>query len=43
MQIHVIRAISGVEWDEARADCVEGPLGRSAVHFLGREATSAEA
>jgi hypothetical protein len=37
VQIHVMSAISGVEWDEAWADRVEGPLGRRTVHFLGRE------
>ena len=28
VQIHVMSAISGVEWDEAWADRVEGPFGR---------------
>jgi hypothetical protein len=37
VQIHVMSAISGVEWDEAWSDRVEGPLGRHSVHFLGRE------
>ena len=37
MQIHVMSAISGVEWDEAWASRAEGPLGRHTVHFLGRE------
>lgn len=37
VQIHVMSAISGVEWDEAWADRIEGPLGRHTVHFLGRE------
>lgn len=37
VQIHVMSAISGVEWDDAWADRVEGPLGRHRVHFLGRE------
>jgi hypothetical protein len=37
VQIHVMSAISGVEWDEAWADRVEGPLGRHTVQFLGRE------
>lgn len=36
VQIHVMSAISGVEWDEAWADRVEGPLGRHTVPFLGR-------
>lgn len=37
VQIHVMSAISGVEWDEAWSDRVEGPLGRHLVSFLGRE------
>jgi hypothetical protein len=37
VQIHVMSAISGVEWNEAWADRVEGTLGRHTVHFLGRE------
>ena len=37
VQIHVMSAISGVEWDEAWSDRVEGPLGSHRVHFLGRE------
>lgn len=37
VQIHVMSAISGVEWDEAWADRIEGSLGRHTVHFLGRE------
>jgi hypothetical protein len=37
VQIHVMSAISGVEWEEAWADRVEGPLGRHTVPFLGRE------
>ena len=36
MQIHVMSAISGVEWDEAWPDRVEGTLGRNRVSFLGR-------
>jgi len=36
VQIHTMSAISGVEWDEAWADRVEGPLGRHTVPFLGR-------
>ena len=36
VQIHVMSAISGVEWDEAWSDRVEGPLGGHAVNFLGR-------
>jgi hypothetical protein len=38
VQIHVMSAISGVSWDEAWADRVEGPLGRHSVSFLGRAA-----
>ncbi len=37
VQIHVMSAISGVGWEEAWADRVEGPLGRHTVPFLGRE------
>ncbi len=37
VQIHVMSAISGVEWNEAWSDRVEGPFGRHRVHFLGRE------
>jgi hypothetical protein len=37
VQIHVMSAISGVEWEEAWADRVEGPFGRQTVSFLGRE------
>ena len=37
VQIHVMSAISGVEWDEAWADRVDGPLGNHTVAFLGRE------
>jgi hypothetical protein len=37
VQIHVMSAISGVEWDEVWTDRVEGTLGRSRVSFLGRE------
>jgi hypothetical protein len=36
VQIHVMSAISGVEWEEAWSDRVEGPLGRHRVQFLGR-------
>ena len=31
VQIHVMSAISGVEWDEAWSDRVEGVLGRNGV------------
>lgn len=37
VQIHVMSAISGVEWDEAWSDRVEGALGSHSAHFLGRE------
>lgn len=37
VQIHVMTTISGVEWNEAWADRVEGPLGSQSAHFLGRE------
>ncbi|MCL4849019.1 MAG: hypothetical protein KJ066_20895 [Acidobacteria bacterium] len=37
VQIHVMSAISGVEWDEVWSDRVEGPLGGHSVHFLGRD------
>jgi len=37
VQIHVMSAISGVEWDEVWADRVEGSLGSHSVPFLGRE------
>jgi hypothetical protein len=37
VQIHLMSAISGVDWDDAWSDRVEGPLGRHSVHFLGRE------
>ena len=36
VQIHVMSAISGVEWEDAWADRVEGPLGTHTVPFLGR-------
>jgi hypothetical protein len=38
VQIHVMSAISGVDWDEAWSDRIEGPLGRHTVYFLGRDA-----
>jgi len=38
VQIHVMSAISGVEWDEAWSDRVEGSLGSNRVQFLGLEA-----
>ena len=37
VQIHLMSAISGVEWDEVWFDRVEGVLGRNRVCFLGRE------
>jgi hypothetical protein len=37
VQIHVMSAISGVDWDDAWTDRVTGPLGRHTVAFLGRE------
>ncbi len=37
VQIHVMSAISGLEWDDAWADRIAGSLGSHAVHFLGRE------
>ena len=36
VQLHVMSAITGVEWDEVWADRVAGPLGRHQVSFLGR-------
>jgi hypothetical protein len=36
VQIHVMSTITGVEWDEAWSDRVEGVLGSHGVHFLGR-------
>jgi hypothetical protein len=38
VQIHVMSAISGVEWDEVWAGRVEGPLGRHVTAFIGQEA-----
>ncbi|MEO7273621.1 MAG: hypothetical protein ABIX28_11605 [Vicinamibacterales bacterium] len=38
VQIHVMSAISGVAWDEAWSDGVDGHLGCHVVHFLGRAA-----
>lgn len=37
VQIHVMSAISGIGWDEAWSQRVEGALGRHSVFFLGRE------
>lgn len=36
VQIHVMSAISGVDWDEVWRDRVEGRLGSHPVSFLGR-------
>jgi hypothetical protein len=36
VQIHVMSAISGVEWNDAWSDRVEGTLGGRTVDFLGR-------
>ena len=36
VQIHVMSTITGVEWDEAWADRIDGPLGSHGVYFLGR-------
>jgi hypothetical protein len=36
VQIHVMSAISGVEWDEVWKDRVEGRLGPHLVSYLGR-------
>ncbi len=38
VQIHVMSAISAVDWGEAWSGRVEGPLGRHSVPSLGREA-----
>jgi hypothetical protein len=37
VQIHVMSAISGVEWDEVWEDRSAGPLGRHTVAFIGRD------
>ncbi len=37
VQIHVMSAISGVEWDEAWSDRAEGALGTHQVEFLGHD------
>jgi len=37
VQILVMSAISGVEWDEAWSDRMEGSLGSHSVQFLGRD------
>jgi hypothetical protein len=36
VQIHVMSAISGVDWNEVWADRVEGALGSHTVAFIGR-------
>jgi hypothetical protein len=38
VQIHLMSAISGVDWEEAWSGREEGPLGRHTVQFLGRAA-----
>jgi hypothetical protein len=38
VQIHLMSAISGVDWDEAWSSSIEGPLGVRTVRFLGRDA-----
>ena len=37
VQIHVMSAISGVEWDEVWDDRVNGPFGQRTVPFIGRK------
>jgi hypothetical protein len=37
VQIHVMSAITGVEWDEAWTDRAQGSLGPHRVNFLGHE------
>jgi hypothetical protein len=37
VQIHIMSAISGVDWSDVWSDRMEGPLGRHRVHFIGRE------
>ena len=37
IQIYVMTTISGVDWDTAWADRVQGALGSQSVPFLGRE------
>lgn len=37
VQIHVMSAISGVDWPDAWADRVQGPFGHQTAAFLGRE------
>lgn len=37
VQLRVMSSISGVSWDDAWADRVQGPLGRPTVAFLGRD------
>ena len=37
VQIHVMSAITGVEWDEAWSGRIAGSFGRHTIHFLGRE------
>lgn len=37
VQIHLMGAISGVTWDEAQEDRIEGRCGRQNVWYLGRQ------
>jgi hypothetical protein len=37
VQIHVMSAISGVEWEDVWADRCDGKLGSHVVPFIGRE------
>ncbi len=37
VQIHVMSAISGVEWPEIWTHRVDGPFGRHTVPYIGRE------
>jgi len=37
VQIHVMSAISGIEWEEVWADHVEGPFGERTVPYIGRD------
>ena len=38
VQLHLMSAISGVNWDDASAHAVRAQLGRHQVTFIGREA-----
>jgi hypothetical protein len=37
VQIHVMSAISGVDWTEIWTDRVEGPFGQRTVPYIGRD------